>query len=621
MQIQVSPIPASNILLSAIKDIAVRLADADVQPLTLNTAQIISSNFSLSPQAGARICTAIQHLHSTASVNNLLYFGVGVHHVVRRLAKEKDGIACLALCGCIAEVFTPETAAIILDELAMLYIKTENRPSQLEWTKLVQACQGVLTFTDFGWWAEHFMDLNRDAINPVNDGISDRGMGDPKDIAKALCGISSLTKSSADSMTIAGGSTCGWLAAVAFWFMGLTIDIRHPSRENNPSIFQGDCQDSRGRLIVEYSWHFFPGSANIESQTLEFHNIKQIVSSQPCHNDLPAGRFKWDGALRGTFGRAGKIFLEAAATYHFLGSMARIFAAYARVEDEVRTELERLQGWVGYRDSSYGYGFVSFGRHQFPELEKSDKKNLMLEYAEKTLENALQNLAWARRDLAILCECERCSKSSKKKTTFCLPILAKVLTLLIWSLSLVKFDVMDEEGMPMDPNRQGLEEFYHYHANLLAPKPPMNSLGKVSLFHRLFNLNLANISRLLTTGCQCLHKFYHFIASFFSTLHLPLNHGPTGLETEHLHPLLSLLNTPQLFATAEFVFAGGLSDPSPQPGRLASVSGCVCFYLDILCDPETNTSTPGKQIRNAPILHIVPGGIQLQSGRKCEGER
>jgi hypothetical protein len=182
----------------------------------------------------------------------------------------------------------------------------------------------------------------------------------------------------------------------------------------------------------------------------------------------------------------------------------------------------------------------------------------MRDCAEKSYADALRKVAAARHDLANRCGCELCTKGSEKKTVFCLLMLAEVLTLLIWALSLVKFDVVDEENKPMDPNRQGLEAFYLYHAQLLRYRPP--------------------------------------------------NDGPP--EDPPIRRLFSLMNIPQLFATAEFVFAGGLSDESLQPGRLASVSGCVCFYLDILCDAPS-------QLRSRPLLHILPGGIQLQSGRKC----
>jgi len=70
------------------------------------------------------------------------------------------------------------------------------------------------------------------------------------------------------------------------------------------------------------------------------------------------------------------------------------------------------------------------------------------------------------------------------------------------------------------------------------------------------------------------------------------------------------MNLPQVFTTAECIFAGGLSSDPSKPGRLASVSGCICMYLDILRDTT-------DQPKNAPLLHILPGGIQLQSGKKC----
>lgn len=545
------PLRAAGTVASTFKDVAVRLADAGIDPLTIEIALQLSLNFDLSSEAFARMSSAINSLPQFSSAGNLLWFGFGIEHIVRKLAKSTVGVKCLALCGCIAEVYTPETASVILYELAVLCVKAPELPTPPQWKALVDACQGVLASTDFGRTAEKFMGLNRDPSFP-SESIYDRLMGDPKDIVRVFQVLFISTDGETCSTTITGGFTCGWIAAIAHWFMGYSVEIR-PPREP-PSVFKAGSK----QLVVEYLGQDFQGPASFESKSFVINNVKKIIYLEACHSDLPAGRLQWSEAIRVAFGGAGRILLDEDATFSLIGSVARLLTGFARADPETEADFETLQNWVGYRHSSYGSGYVSFAKQQFPELRQFDQRDSMGDCAGESYETALQNFSLARQELTTLCGCEFCLEDSKKKTTFCLPMLTEVIVLLIWGLSLIKFDVMDKNNMPMNPNHEGVEAFYYHCSKLLNYRPSDNHSTEELPARRLFNL----------------------------------------------------MNLPQVFTTAECVFAGGLSSDPSLPGRLASVSGCICMYLDILRDAT-------DQPKNTPLLHVLPGGIQLQSGKKC----
>src|SRR6266536_3303108 len=114
ISIQMDPLRAVGAVACAVKDVVERLVDAGIDPLTIEISLQLSSTFDLSSEAFARMSRAINNLPQFSSVGNLFWFGFGIEHIVRKLAKSTVGVKCLALCGCIAEVFTPETASVIL---------------------------------------------------------------------------------------------------------------------------------------------------------------------------------------------------------------------------------------------------------------------------------------------------------------------------------------------------------------------------------------------------------------------------------------------------------------------------------------------------------------------------
>lgn len=236
-----------------------RLSAAHVDPFTISVAQAVASQFILSTEGKARISECLSSLRSLTSLNGVLWFGFGRQHVVYILADTSHGFSTIALCGAPSEVWPIETVVAIMDELPGVYqAPSELRPSLLQWSALVSNCTGVISKTNFGLVAEHFMSLDgTDPIvdtdqwgrNPVNElRPRKRHSGLPSDIASALRAIAELSSGKLTLIELCGGATCGLLAASAYWFLGLDVEIR----KGPDLVYRSVLENRPVRLLVRY---------------------------------------------------------------------------------------------------------------------------------------------------------------------------------------------------------------------------------------------------------------------------------------------------------------------------------------------------------------------------------
>jgi hypothetical protein len=563
------------------KEIMSRMLALNIKPQTLAAALTLSSKMSLSRTARDRISAAARNLQDSV-LHKVFWFGFGLEHIVQSLAATDRGLQCLSLCSCFLEVFDPNESAQILHHLTVfnkVAVAEEDRPTEAQWKPLLAACSGALATTDFALTAEHFMSLNRDksVLSKTQSGGSfgrggTRAMGDLEDIAKALYAMfDTLPSGPLDSISIAGGSICGWIAAVGYWFLGLTVQITRIDGEE--CVFRPNgSPHSPVRVFVRFTAPQDREEVALQDKTYVVRDADAVIRDNPNCIEAPGGRVRWDAAIWETFGDEGNALLESEHLGLFIGSTARIFAAFAQVDPVVldvhHDAFETLQNWVGYRTSSYGAGFVSFALGKLPELKaQRGIRAVMDRILIEPYMSALRVNMESRHALAEMCNCALHSDEQENGTEnpplYCLLILAEAITVLIWALSLTDFKV------DMDPNRAGLQAFYTHHAK---------SLG------------------------------------YFDSKKEPSDPRP---DDHPIYKLSKQLDIPQLFDTTELIFAGGLSD-KPRgggPARLASVSGCVCFYLDVLREPT-------DRIVDAALMHVLPGGIHFLSdeekrGREC----
>ena len=568
-----------------------RMSAAHVDPFTLTVAQAMAGQYKLSSTGKARMNECLRSLKSYASLDGVLWFGFGREHVVHILAGTTQGISTIALCGGLSEVLSTEAVALILDELPATYeAPIYLRPSLLQWSALVSNCSGVVSSTNFGLVAEHFMSLDGDGRILPSDLLTKnlfenspgsqmgqmRDCGQPKDVASALHAMGRLSSGTLTAIELRGGAICGLLGALAYWFLGLEIEIR----KGSTLVYRSISDDEPVQILVTYP------AANNESSFLDVQmasrsyqlcNISSILQGRSLshHDDclIMSGRIPWDKAVQITFGAVGQELLNAG--YHFsqiLGNGARIFGALANSEannlgicsSNIRYSYNPFEAVVVHNEESHGKGFIHFMMARLPELATLDRQ-LMEQCLEYPLAKAYEEYANAINRLVMLCDCTNCRgdirwTDVKRYKRFCIPGLAQFLLFTVQNLALVHLDT------DLCPNRAGLECLYALRG-FLPDSPGKWSTDDPDLKQKA-------------------SKFLHAIGMV------------------------------EVYKTAELIFTGrlgrqefGRESPLKADSTPAAYSANgMTFYLDVL---REFSDRPGA----AAMLHIVPGDIVLESGR------
>ena len=196
-----------------------RLSAADIQPVTHGGGLAIASRFHLSEVGKRRIHEALSSLRQHPAFESVIFFGFGYRSFVRLLSETQLGINCLASCSCLVDTHSEELAASVLSELwTTEQFPKEYEPSYLQFLNLVKACAGVVAGTSFGSTVYLLLGEGQ----KMNLSFS-RSASGAKDIAQALHGVFSISRQQTERVTIMGGPDCAFIAAVAYWLLGLSV--------------------------------------------------------------------------------------------------------------------------------------------------------------------------------------------------------------------------------------------------------------------------------------------------------------------------------------------------------------------------------------------------------------
>ncbi|KAI9877936.1 MAG: hypothetical protein M1830_002418 [Pleopsidium flavum] len=557
----------TNNTITASTAIFQRLSQANVDPYTLAMAQAVSSHFKMSSLGQRRVHEALQGLKWCSSLGNALWFGVGVKHITRMLADTKEGTMCLALCASLSEVFSTEISARVLAELAtVLGLPEGSGPSLQQWERLVTSCAGTLAATNFGCIAGHFIGLRGKygtSMSPETPRVNHlyRGMSNITDLAQAMGAIVEISKGSLASITLIGGAACGWVAAFAYWFLGLDVEITRSDREQD--ILYSSSLNGQANVTVVYD---VQGSNNAlatrrRDATYIVRNFEEYYFLRLGDKRILkfSGRVPWESALAAAFGPQARILLQRQEFGVMLGAAARIFRAIFET-DQGLSAFDIQNAWPGYCGGSFGFGYLQSALRWLPELQ------VVVDAAEGSSEGSLPQAYTAFNKagvaLDVVCACSLCQRvsgntSNDDRSAFCLRLLADMIVSLVWSLSLMHMET------PLQPSLKGLQHMYR-----LNPNGHRFGQDKGRTIDRLFN---------------------------------------------DRKKLTARLSVATVSATATMIFGGNLA---PGPGIVqrfehcqpsAFTSGGICFFFDML-----------KHISDRPdsatVLHVLPGCIQLKSG-------
>ncbi|KAG5771756.1 hypothetical protein H9Q72_001825 [Fusarium xylarioides] len=496
------------------------------------------------------ILRALGELKSFSAIGDVIWFGFGIKHIVRVLAETGKGLTCLTLCACLSEIHTPKACAEILIRLADVCDGPDDlRPSASQWINLVEACSGALRLTTFSCIAEQFMSFHRPYVR--DDYTDEAG-----DVSKALLAVARVSSGVLSSVTLTGGRSCGWIAAIGFYFLGLEVEIRNA---DNASIYKSTADDEAIRLIVIYGTGQSSNQVEIRSAAYFIKSIDSVMSSfEQRFDSIISGAVPWDSCLSTTFGDSFRKLMDARQDFgRLMGAAARVFEALTNSDTGGIFSYDDCISWFGFQPGQYGHGFSYSATSLFPEL-------LILGpcidvETDMSVDDAVEAYNQASGELASTCNCHHCSRDhSRPMKRYCLSVLAETIIFLIWNVSALQLDA------DLKPYRSGLRFIYQLHSGRA-----MTDTG----FGQRYGVN-----------------------------------GHVAYWGDVVH-LVRLLDLASVYHTAQFLFTNHLYPLQTHKAFTAASVGGICFYFDIL----RNVSDRPEE---AMKLHVVPGVIQTNTGRQ-----
>ncbi|KAF2727762.1 hypothetical protein EJ04DRAFT_397883, partial [Polyplosphaeria fusca] len=389
-------------------DVLVRLSKAELDPLTIAVSTIIFNRFALNNISQQRIHDALSKLKSFSSYGKLIWFGFGVKSVVKDLAGSEQGMACVALCACMAVSYDSFYAAEVIRELCKLHDAPRGLiPSLQQWKTLVDICAGTLLHSEFPIRLEGMLrcvlPIAQTCLRKPTSQIA---------LAKAIEALADVSTGKLESVTIAGGVDCIWLAAISEWLLSLDVEIRNSS---GSTVYEGPRNDHNRNFTVtiiyisdnEHSPHI--SKCYIVPNGTMFWN-----TSSPEQHPFTGGRSEWGTILTDTFGpyfdalAAKDVYKQfayflfyniqfAEACYQFGSESNTIYYHSAR-----RTAFLRRIHFAHF--AIRGQDLSSFASQALPELAAI----LNAVKIPGTESGSVTNLVDCIDDMTSRCECQRC---------------------------------------------------------------------------------------------------------------------------------------------------------------------------------------------------------------------
>ncbi|KAJ0153302.1 Uncharacterized protein HZ326_4307 [Fusarium oxysporum f. sp. albedinis] len=530
--------------------ILARVTAADVSPLTIVVGQEMSSLFRLSTTGHERLIRALGELKSFSAIGDAIWFGFGIKHIVRVLAETGKGLTCLMLCACLSEIHPPKTCAEILIRLADVCDAPDHlRPSASQWLNLVGACSGTLKSTTFACIAEQFMAFHRPYVN-------EEYMDEAADVARALLAVARVSSGVLSSVTLTGGRSCGWIAAIGFYFLGLEVEIRSA---DNATIYKSTTNDDSIRLLVIYGTAQSSNQVQVNSTAYFINSLDRVMAHEQRFDSIISGTVPWNKCFSTTFGDSFGDLLGAKQDFgRLIGASARVFRGLTISDTSSIFNSNDRVDWFGFQPGQYGHGFWHSATSWFPELLPLGP-NIDFD-TNMSVDDAVEAYNLASESLARTCNCHYCSGDcSRSMRGYCLPVLAETIIFLIWNVSALQIHT------DLKPYHSGLRFIYQLHSGEAMTDPSFGEWYGGDAHREAYWGNIVRLVRRLD-----LASVYH---------------------------------------TAQFLFTNDLYPLQRCKAFTAASVGGLCFYFDIL----RNVSDRPEE---AVTLHVVPGVIQTNAGRQ-----
>ncbi|RPA72097.1 hypothetical protein BJ508DRAFT_419651 [Ascobolus immersus RN42] len=612
----------SNTTYSASISILKRVSAEGVDSLTLVVGQALCSSYQLSIDGHKRFDEAISKLASFSTFGKVAWFGFGIQHITRDLAETEQGQNLLVIAGCLADTCGARVASMILAALTrQMNAPSDMRPSAHQWTSLVEACSGVFAPTQFSRIVDHFIGYGYKSLSSGG-----KGRGNKKrwmdfsttshfdDVATALGLIQQLCSGELRSLKIGGGAACGIIAAIAYWFFGITVRIE---ASDGQELFTSSVDQFTTTLTVVYSEDCAkvseptPIPLEITHRTFVLRSAKDIFQIEDNISDQIYGRIPWSSILSEMFPSETE-FLKDPDSAIMLGqlvaSTARLFEFMAMGDEDVVTDFSEftdelgkqrlrpahqirpsnLVSWSGYAPSQYGEGLMEFLAWRFPEISSGLKIRPNISFLAVDSLTAIRNYIQAFDGLNDVWEEKRKGKSPGDENT----VLVQPTTIshFVGALIHIGRHLASIKCESINPTRQGFEQMIQAFFGIGVGK----DMGHIKPKQYLFSGREPPVGE-------------HYQALYCLSALLGQEKYKNPILPEVINENLKMGLS--LFAPAVLTNAPYLEKIVKTGVAAISIDG-VCFYWGIL---EELTDNPGKAME----LHIAPGHIHLKgSGRR-----
>ena len=201
-----------------------RLAGAGLEPLTIAMAQVVSLRLRISPAGEQKLRDAMASCKAFSSFGEVLWFGIGVQHVLRSLVQTTQGASIVALTAMLTEGFSLEYTALVLYEMAKLMNgPTEVAPSYSQWFRYGQLCSGLLATTTIGQKINQLSKLSGYSL-PLNVLESPcHGATSAQKLAEFLFELGRIESTEVETIEVLSGLVTAWIVVLCDSFLGLRV--------------------------------------------------------------------------------------------------------------------------------------------------------------------------------------------------------------------------------------------------------------------------------------------------------------------------------------------------------------------------------------------------------------
>ena len=285
-----------------------RLSSAGVEPLTVAVGQAICSRIPLGIHGEKVLAEAMSGLRACSSFGDVIWFGVGVRHILRSLVETSQGASLVALCSGLSEGHNVSTSALVLYEMAKQFGSPRDlSPSFKQWEALVKVCSSVFSQSTLGLRIHQLLKLG--GYIGANKA---EGAGHPQDMAEVLLAVGRVASGSLKEISIRGGPGCSWVAAFADQILGLKVAVR--SDEGAMLWMNYDGSIDQGHISLQFCNREPTEAISCVGRIFYVRHGDEFI--QQCFQDptdlnylrmestpFLGGRVQWDSMFSETFGR------------------------------------------------------------------------------------------------------------------------------------------------------------------------------------------------------------------------------------------------------------------------------------------------------------------------------